>query len=112
MSMQVAEKSDVIFIAVKPQYVGIVLKEMKGQLNKDSIIVSIAAGVPLAAMKVRDPEEICASYYLQEILCISFTCFLLKRMYRTMLRYKYFLSFSTKLSTITCDRSMMKSHLS
>ena len=49
---QVAEKSDVIFIAVKPQYVGIVLKEMKGQLNKDSIIVSIAAGVPLAAMKV------------------------------------------------------------
>ena len=49
---QVAEHSDVIFIAVKPQYVGLVLKEMKGQLKKDTIIVSIAAGVPLAAMKV------------------------------------------------------------
>lgn len=48
---QVAEKSDVIFIAVKPQYVGTVLKEMKGQLKKETIIVSIAAGVPLAAMK-------------------------------------------------------------
>lgn len=50
--MQVAEHSNVIFIAVKPQYVGTVLKEMKGQLRKDTIIVSIAAGVPLAAMKV------------------------------------------------------------
>ena len=50
-----------IFIAVKPQYVGIVLKEMKGQLNKDSIIVSIAAGVPLAAMKVR--------YLPQAVMC-------------------------------------------
>lgn len=49
---QVAEQSDVIFIAVKPQYVGLVLKEMKGQLKKETIIVSIAAGVPLAAMKV------------------------------------------------------------
>lgn len=87
MSMQVAEKSDVIFIAVKPQYVGIVLKEMKGQLNKDSIIVSIAAGVPLAAMKVRDPEGTCASHPLQESLCTLFTCFSLKRMYRTILQY-------------------------
>jgi len=52
---QVAEKSDVIFIAVKPQYVGTVLKEMKGQMRKETIIVSIAAGVPLAAMKVRLP---------------------------------------------------------
>ena len=51
--LQVAEKSDVIFIAVKPQYVGTVLKEMKGQMKKDTIIVSIAAGVPLAAMKVQ-----------------------------------------------------------
>lgn len=50
--LQVAEKSDVIFIAVKPQYVGLVLKEMKGQIKKETIIVSIAAGVPLAAMKV------------------------------------------------------------
>lgn len=50
---QVAEKSDVIFIAVKPQYVSVVLNEIKGAVKKDTIIVSIAAGVPLSAMKVR-----------------------------------------------------------
>lgn len=51
--LQVAENSDVIFIAVKPQYVSLVLQEAKPHLKKDTIIVSIAAGVPLAAMKVR-----------------------------------------------------------
>lgn len=50
-NVQVAEQSDVVFIAVKPQYVSVVLNEIKGSLKQDTIIVSIAAGVPLAAMK-------------------------------------------------------------
>lgn len=50
--LQVAENSDVIFIAVKPQYVSVVLKEIKSAVRKDTIIVSIAAGIPLVAMKV------------------------------------------------------------
>ena len=39
--MQVAANSDVIFIAVKPQYVSLVLKEAKPHLKSDTIIVSI-----------------------------------------------------------------------
>ena len=50
-SKQVVESSDVIFIAVKPQYVSHVLKETKGVLSNDKIIVSIAAGIPLAVLK-------------------------------------------------------------
>ena len=39
-------------IAVKPQYVGTVLEEIKDILTDEHIIVSIAAGIPLSAMKV------------------------------------------------------------
>lgn len=45
--------SDVIFIAVKPQYVAVVLKECKQHLQDHHVIVSIAAGVTLQTMKVR-----------------------------------------------------------
>ena len=37
--------SDVIFIAVKPNCVGDILNEIKGELTPDKLIVSIAAGV-------------------------------------------------------------------
>ena len=50
--MQVAKNSEVIFLAVKPQYVATVLKEIKQHLTDQHIVVSIAAGIPLAAMKV------------------------------------------------------------
>lgn len=40
---EVEEKSDIVFIAVKPNIVGLVLKELKGDKNK--IYISIAAGV-------------------------------------------------------------------
>ncbi|KAK9813759.1 hypothetical protein WJX73_007764 [Symbiochloris irregularis] len=48
---QVVEKADVIFIAVKPQYVGVVLKEVRSSLKDNHTIVSIAAGVTLAQLK-------------------------------------------------------------
>lgn len=50
--MQVAKTSEVIFLAVKPQYVATVLKEIKQHLTDSHIVVSIAAGIPLAVMKV------------------------------------------------------------
>lgn len=50
---QVVQRSDVIFIAVKPQYVGPVLREVKPVLTDRHLVVSIAAGVTLANMKVR-----------------------------------------------------------
>ena len=51
--LQVAKNSEVIFLAVKPQYVSTVLKEIKQHLTDQHIVVSIAAGIPLAIMKVR-----------------------------------------------------------
>ena len=47
---QVAQNADVIFIAVKPQYVDTVLREVAPYLRADSVVVSIAAGIPLAAL--------------------------------------------------------------
>ena len=51
--LQISQHVDVIFISVKPQYVGVVIKEMKPHLNNKHILVSIAAGIPLSVMKVR-----------------------------------------------------------
>lgn len=41
---QVAEKSDILFLAVKPIFMGDVIEEIKRKINKATIIVSIAAG--------------------------------------------------------------------
>lgn len=50
-SAEVVSKGRIIFIAVKPQYVKVVLQEVKSQLTPEHVIVSIAAGVPLAVLK-------------------------------------------------------------
>ncbi len=50
---QVVKESDIIFVAVKPQYVEPVLKEVRGHLTDRHTIVSIAAGKTLASLKVR-----------------------------------------------------------
>lgn len=54
-SKDVVSSGRLIFIAVKPQYVKTVLEEVKGQLTDEHVIVSIAAGVPLAVLEVRQP---------------------------------------------------------
>lgn len=51
-SLQVVANSDVIFVAVKPQYVSLVLTEVRPVLSPNSVIVSIAAGVTLETLKV------------------------------------------------------------
>ncbi|KAL3153956.1 hypothetical protein ABBQ32_013516 [Trebouxia sp. C0010 RCD-2024] len=48
---EISQQVDVIFISVKPQYVGVVIKEMKPHLTSKHILVSIAAGIPLSVMK-------------------------------------------------------------
>ena len=50
---QVVKESDIVFVAVKPQYVGPVLKEVRGHLTDKHTIVSIAAGKTLSSLKVR-----------------------------------------------------------
>ena len=50
---QVVAEADIIFVAVKPQYVTTVLKEARDALNSgDKLIVSIAAGVTVPTMEV------------------------------------------------------------
>jgi len=48
---EVVKNVDIIFLAVKPQYVSVVIKECKSSLTSKHVLVSIAAGIPLAAMK-------------------------------------------------------------
>lgn len=56
-SSEVVEKARIIFIAVKPQYVKVVLAEVKHLLTPEHIVVSIAAGVPLSALKEAAGED-------------------------------------------------------
>ncbi len=47
---EVARQSEIVIYAVKPQILGKVLKETAGALDTSKLIISIAAGVPLAAI--------------------------------------------------------------
>lgn len=47
---EVVETSDIIIYATKPQILAAVLKETAGALDKTKLVISIAAGVPLAAI--------------------------------------------------------------
>ncbi len=49
-NMAVAEQSEIIIYAVKPQILGEVLKQTAPALDDTKLIISIAAGVPLAAI--------------------------------------------------------------
>lgn len=42
-----ARSADIVILSVKPQAMPVVLPELNGQLKPDSLVVSIAAGVPL-----------------------------------------------------------------
>lgn len=46
-ALEVAKNSQVLFLAVKPQYVHTVLQEIKPELTENHVVVSIAAGIPM-----------------------------------------------------------------
>ncbi|MCA9110137.1 MAG: pyrroline-5-carboxylate reductase [Planctomycetaceae bacterium] len=48
---EVLGRSEVIVLAVKPQQISEVLKELHGQASPDKLFVSIAAGVPLGTLQ-------------------------------------------------------------
>ena len=50
-NIEVIHKADVIIYAIKPQVMASVLKETAAHLDMDKLIISIAAGVPLAAIE-------------------------------------------------------------
>jgi pyrroline-5-carboxylate reductase len=49
--VEVVEKSDIIILAVKPNFVKPVLEECKGKFDNKKILVSIAAGIPIKSYK-------------------------------------------------------------
>lgn len=54
---RVVETSAIVLIAVKPQVMDSVLREIAGATTPDKLIVSIAAGVPLARLESHLPDE-------------------------------------------------------
>ena len=48
---EVVARSDIVFVAVKPQYVSVVLQEVRSHLRNSTIIVSIAAGITLQTLR-------------------------------------------------------------
>ncbi len=51
-NLEVIRQSDIIVYATKPQILGMVLKETAPALDTSKLIISIAAGVPLAAIAI------------------------------------------------------------
>jgi pyrroline-5-carboxylate reductase len=56
----VARESDVVVLAVKPQILDQVLREISPDVSRDKLVVSVAAGVPIAAIerRLRPPMRI------------------------------------------------------
>jgi len=46
-NIEVVEKSDIVFLAVKPQVISAVLEEIKDSISDDKMIISIAAGIKI-----------------------------------------------------------------
>ena len=48
VNSEVAEKSNILFLAVKPHFFKEVIGEIKDKINNDTIIISIAAGITIS----------------------------------------------------------------
>lgn len=57
-NIEVARTSEILIYATKPQILGAVLKETADVLDKTKLIISIAAGVPLAAIEAGLQKEL------------------------------------------------------
>ncbi|MBC8441782.1 MAG: pyrroline-5-carboxylate reductase [Deltaproteobacteria bacterium] len=57
-NIEVARKSEIVIYATKPQILGSVLKETAVALDQSKLIISIAAGVPLAAIALGLQKEL------------------------------------------------------
>ena len=50
-NLEAVVKSDIVIYAVKPQIMAAVIKETVGKLDMSKLVISIAAGVPMAALE-------------------------------------------------------------
>jgi pyrroline-5-carboxylate reductase len=55
---QAVKDADIVVLGVKPQVVGDVLKEIKPELGKNTLIISVAASVPTAYIEQRVGDKI------------------------------------------------------
>jgi len=53
-----AAGADIVLIAVKPQVVGEVLKEIKSEIGKDTLVISVAASVPTSYIEQRLGDKV------------------------------------------------------
>lgn len=51
VNSEVAEKSNILFLAVKPNFFKEVIEEIKDKINNDTIIISIAAGITISQIE-------------------------------------------------------------
>ncbi len=49
-NVEAAKEADVVVLSVKPQIIPTVLRELRGKLTADKLVLSIAAGIPLSAL--------------------------------------------------------------
>jgi len=47
----VVKNADILILAVKPQVMGMVLKELSGRVGSSKLVISIAAGIPIAFLE-------------------------------------------------------------
>jgi len=53
-----AAGADIVLIAVKPQVVGEVLKEIKSEIGRDTLVISVAASVPTSYIEQRLGDKV------------------------------------------------------
>ncbi len=54
-NLALTERSDVLVLSVKPQIMRKVLDQVGGKVKKETLVISVAAGVPISAMEARLP---------------------------------------------------------
>lgn len=57
-NLRVVAKTDLLFLAVKPQHMSGVLDQLHGQIGRDRLVLSIAAGIRLSALQKGLGEEV------------------------------------------------------
>ena len=57
-NVKAAAGADIVLIAVKPQVVGEVLKEIKSEIGRDTLVISVAASVPTTYIEQRLGDKV------------------------------------------------------
>src|SRR6516165_1169014 len=56
-NVEVARRSDILVLSVKPQVMSKVLDEIAAQVKPTALVISIAAGIPISSIEVKLPKS-------------------------------------------------------